>query len=311
MMRVLFFLIATSPAFACSVPVFRYALEHWPADAYRVTLPMGAALGGNFQITNGSANRIELRQPRMTGNDELVWSADYSMENVRRLVDSPARREIIKRLSDGESAVWVLLESGNAKKDAEAAEFLAERLGFLAGVMKLPVLDEQDLKNGLVSVSGDDLRLAFSMMKVKRDDPEEDAFAAMLLASEEGLREFDEPMVFPIFGQGRVLYALVGKGIRAETVDSAAAFLVGSCSCQVKEQNPGVDLVMAADWKQVAKHGKELVPVEKSNEAQPQTVRIEAPRSEDAPEKDAKIAIPVVAVAILALIAGRAWLRRA
>ena len=72
----------------------------------------------------------------------------------------------------------------------------------------------------------------------------------MLLASEEDLRGFqNEPMAFPIFGQGRVLYALVGKGIKVETVDRAAQFLIGSCSCQVKEQNPGVDLVMATDWK--------------------------------------------------------------
>ena len=33
----------------------------------------------------------------------------------------------------------------------------------------------------------------------------------------------------------------------------AAAFLIGKCSCQVKEQNPGVDLLMKADWTSAAK----------------------------------------------------------
>jgi hypothetical protein len=28
----------------------------------------------------------------------------------------------------------------------------------------------------------------------------------------------------------------------------ALAFLVGSCSCEVKELNPGLDLLMAANW---------------------------------------------------------------
>ena len=60
-------------------------------------------------------------------------------------------------------------------------------------------------------------------------------------------------MVFPVFGQARVLYALVGKGIRHETIDRAASFLIGSCSCQVKEQNPGADLLMTVDWKKLLK----------------------------------------------------------
>ena len=38
MIRLLFFLLTATSALACSVPVFRYALEHWEADAYRVTV---------------------------------------------------------------------------------------------------------------------------------------------------------------------------------------------------------------------------------------------------------------------------------
>ena len=65
-------------------------------------------------------------------------------------------------------------------------------------------------------------------------------------------------MVFPIFGRGRVLYALVGKGIRADNLGEAARFLIGSCSCQIKEQNPGVDLILSADWKKLLKTDKLL-----------------------------------------------------
>ena len=70
----------------------------------------------------------------------------------------------------------------------------------------------------------------------------------MLLGSEEDLAESKEPIAFPIYGRGCVLYALVGKGINAETIDEACAFLVGPCSCIVKEENPGVDLLVSADW---------------------------------------------------------------
>ena len=275
---VLFLLVATS-AFACSVPVFRYALEHWEADAYRVTVPPGAKVEGKFNVTRADAPKIELRQPAIMRNEEVIWSADYNEANVKVLVDSLARQQVAERLGAGESAVWVLLESGDKAKDDGAAKFLDERLEYLSGVMELPKLDQQDIKNGLVSVPGDGLRLAFSTLRLKRDDPAESAFIAMLLASEPDLRGLNEPMVFPIFGQGRVLYALVGRGIKVETIDRAAQFLIGSCSCQVKEQNPGVDLVMAVDWKQMIKDqampGQKLPELSEIADLLPQTVKID------------------------------------
>jgi hypothetical protein len=54
--------------------------------------------------------------------------------------------------------------------------------------------------------------------------------------------------VFPVFGQGRVLYALVGAGINEMTIAETCGFLVGACSCQVKALNPGTDLLIWADW---------------------------------------------------------------
>jgi len=309
-----FLLLAAASAPACSVPVFRYALEHWEADAFRVTIPKGAKLAGNFSIQTAETTKIELRHPRAMGNDEIIWSADYSEANAKVLADSPARKEIAERIGNGESAVWVLLESGDAKKDAEAAKFLDQRLAYLAGVMELPKLDQQDVKNGLVSIPGDGLRLSFSTLKVKRDDPAENALVAMLLASEEDLRSLSEPMVFPIFGQGRVLYALVGKGIQVETIDSAAQFLIGSCSCQVKEQNPGVDLVMAVDWKKLVKEqaapGQKLPELSEIADLLPQTEKIEAAHQESQVKPDWRIVAVIVLVVAFAFALKRFWTSR-
>ena len=304
-------LLTATSAFACSVPVFRYALEHWEADAYRVTAPKGAKLEGNFVVTTAETTQIELRHPISMRHDEVVWSADYTEANAKRLVDSPARREIADRLANGESAVWVLLECGDKAKDDEAAKFLDERLEYLGGVMELPALDQQDIKNGLVSIPGDGLRLAFSTLRLKRDDPEEGAFVAMLLASEPDLRDLGEqPMAFPIFGQGRVLYALVGKGIKVETVDHAAQFLIGSCSCQVKEQNPGVDIMMAVDWKKMVKDqsmpGQVLPELSAIADLLPQTVKIggeSAPEGAAAAPERGWMVGPLAALAMIVLIA--------
>ena len=64
-------------------------------------------------------------------------------------------------------------------------------------------------------------------------------------------------MAFPIFGRGRALYALAGKGITKENVWEASFFLAGDCSCQIKAENPGTDLLMAADWMKVFEGVKE------------------------------------------------------
>jgi len=44
------------------------------------------------------------------------------------------------------------------------------------------------------------------------------------------------------------LAAFVGKGINAENIEDASIFLVGKCSCQVKELNPGTDIMFSVNW---------------------------------------------------------------
>lgn len=44
----------------------------------------------------------------------------------------------------------------------------------------------------------------------------------------------------------------VGKGINVENLVDCMVFLAGACSCQVKDQNPGMDLLMSWDWEKSA-----------------------------------------------------------
>jgi hypothetical protein len=154
----------------------------------------------------------------------------------------------------------VLLESGNETSDAPAALLIEERLKYLASVLELPKLDAQDIANGLVSVGEEGLRLEFSIVRLARNDPRERPFIQMLLGTEADLEAVNAPIVFPVFGQGRALYALAGDGIRDETIERAATFLIGKCSCEVKEQNPGMDLLLAADWKSIVESQSSGIP---------------------------------------------------
>jgi hypothetical protein len=286
-------LLTAASALACSVPVFRYALEHWEADPYLAVVFHRGALTpeqqaqvqalkpatdaiekANLSVTTVDVSaemspdhaeiwkaqpadavlpRLVLHYPRSTAVKLDLVATPLAEAAAWKIADSPVRRDILERLGDGQSAVWVLLESGDAAADDAAAKILQERLDYLLGVLALPELDAQDIANGLVSVSQEELRLDFSIIRLSRKNAEERALIAMLMGSEDDLQGLaDKPMVFPIFGRGRALYALVGKGISPETIEEAATFLIGKCSCQVKEQNPGIDLLFTADWKKLA-----------------------------------------------------------
>jgi hypothetical protein len=74
-----------------------------------------------------------------------------------------------------------------------------------------------------------------------------------------------QPVAFPVFGRGRVLGALSGEGLTADAVRGVAEFLTGPCSCQVKELNPGADLLMVADWDAFLSEGGALAQPEVPN----------------------------------------------
>jgi hypothetical protein len=181
-----------------------------------------------------------------------IWSGALTKEAVSRLLDSPVRREVARRILKGETAVWVFLEGGDKKLDDEKFEVLEKNLRQAERTLKLPEIEEQDIADGLVTIDPDQLKIKFSAIRLSRDNPQEEMFVQMLLRSEEGLLDEEfagKPMAFPLFGRCRALYALVGDGIVEETILVACAFLIGPCTCQVKAQNEhGVDMLTSVDW---------------------------------------------------------------
>jgi hypothetical protein len=312
--------LLTVPVWGCSVPVFRYALEHWTSAPFQALVfhrgqlsdaqkaaardlgPDGLAgkVHANMSLRmvdldqdpppelvelsrehgGDSLPRLVVTFPSSNRRNSVVWSGPLDAEGIAQLLDSPARKEIVQRLTDGQSAVWVLVESGDAVKDSAAAALLERRLKYLESVLEIPKLDAQDIANGLVSVGQEGLRLEFSLFRLSRNDPHERPFIRMLLGVEADLEDVKAPLVFPVFGQGRALYALAGDGIKDETIDRAATFLVGKCSCEVKEQNPGMDLLLAADWEGIVKSQTAGIPdlptMAELTKAAPVTVTITA-----------------------------------
>ena len=297
--------IATaSLAIACSVPVFRYALEHWRPDPYVAFVfhdgdltPQQQTIAESMQTksadgspaanvvvkvvdvsadTDPSTQKIRqehpsdklpwmvIQSPPKRGPSQTIWQGELTADNAAMVMDSPARTQVSKRLVDGESVVWILLECGQKEQDDAAFDVLTEELKTLQTKLKLPEIEDEDL--GDLSVNPDALRIAFSAVRVSRDDPKERALVEMLVRVEPDLQDEEiraQPMAFPVFGRGRALYALVGKGIAPDVIAEASEFLTGACQCTVKAQNPGVDLIMNVNW------DKLVIPTEPLDEDLP------------------------------------------
>ena len=192
-----------------------------------------------------------------------IWSGAFTRKNIGAIMDSPIRRELVKRILAGNSAVWLFLESGNKEEDDKLfrelekhARVAEKEIAIPEGVIQQSALDDPDLLLGPgdqenILESSVPLKIAFSILRLSRKDPQEAVLLAMLLHLEDDLLDKDmesKPMLFPAFGKGRVLAPLVGNGINEENALGDCGYLCGPCSCQVKNQNPGMDILVKADW---------------------------------------------------------------
>lgn len=97
------------------------------------------------------------------------------------------------------------------------------------------------------------LRLA--LVKLDRKDTREQWLLRNLLAVQKVPPEKEkEPLLYAVFGRGRAMGPCIGEQINSDSIDELVAFLGGACSCVIKDQNPGVDLLFAWDWEATAEH---------------------------------------------------------
>ncbi len=333
-------LCVTGPLYACSVPVFRYALERWPVDAYRLVVfhdgdlseaqqELQNRLGGYSEIGYGrpplvmewadvtdtipehlAEIRHEVRDtpvplmvllpPAMGGEDVVLWTAPLSTASVEQLVGSPVREDLTKRLIDGETAVWLLLQSGDQAKDDAVAAALEEGLRAMESSLKLPhQLDPTDTEYDTALSEEVELKIAFSILPMDLNDPCETLLASVfkdIVTTEEGQAL---PAVVPVFGRARALVFLDEADVELDTIAEICHFLVGPCSCQVKQLNPGVDLPILVDWdaRIVGMMGDEEIPTSLlvpgvMARAEPNVPRVETPSGLDEPEETLAAAVP-------------------
>lgn len=283
--KVLLVLILTASyhtsVFSCSTPVFRYALEMWGAYAYVVEvyhdgnldesqqraltyLKNAYASEGpvNIQVVEITENYpadmrkedlplLRLSYPKEHKIHDIVWQGKLSETHAKNIIDSPSRKQVLNNISRGDAAVWLFLESGNALKDARQLKILKDELQRLSKTLKLSET-ATDVAGNLLDIEIINTGVDFSLIEIDRNDPAEEIFIKILLGTEADLSLFQNiPLAFPVFGQGRALYALAGNGIKPKNIEEACSTIIGWCSCTIKDDNPGTDLLLKADWNSI------------------------------------------------------------
>ncbi len=281
--KILLVLVVATKALACDTPVFRYAIERWEADPYRLMVftdgeltdtqkevvegfkkyenygyqqpPLLVTQTDVSAVTNLSktvwsnisSNRaapaVALLYPREI-DDAVVWVDDLTTNALNRIVMSPARLETANRLLGGDAAVWVMFLGDDPEENQRAREALDETLRKI----EADTTYNEDFLEKVANEGGEAPELKFSVLEVDRKDPREAVFKAIYSNLSTDAAENTGPVILPIFGQGRAVIIMMKEFVEEEYIESIAEFLTGPCSCEVKGLNPGFDVLIPVDW---------------------------------------------------------------
>jgi hypothetical protein len=278
---ILCFLSLTTVASACNIPVFRYALERWRPDSSNVVVfhnsPLSDAqrnsvknlqsLDANVKVLQQSTDapmddsiallwdelskQPDLQLPyvvvrsSVAGTQVYGWRGSLAETEAVKLLSSPVRQELSKRLLSGHSAVWLVLKSNDAARNAEVVSLLQGELQQLSEEIPLP---EGIGLPGSELFSEIPLLMRFSVLEIDPADSDEQFLTSLLKGFEPDSIDNGQPLVVPVFGRGRALEVIPAGQVNAGLVEDLTLFLCGACSCQVKERNPGFDLLISAKW---------------------------------------------------------------
>lgn len=305
------------PAIACNIPVFRYALERWSSDEIKVTVFHDSSLlakqlssidslrsaatsgGGNANILVETVSTESIprtlqslwEQVRKEASSDLnspiavahgkhrkgpfiAWVGSL-VDASSTLVDSPVRQKLAKRLLAGDAIVWLVIEAKNSDESSARIAQLQDQVKKLASQIELP---EGIGLPGSELFSEVPLLLQHSILKIQRDDPNEKFLLGIFQGFQPEAYERGEALYVPVFGRGRALEVIPESQLDDALARDLTQFLCAACSCQVKEQNPGFDLLLNVDWDlELFGEGGEKPPASEKGLGQQKKVLLQIP----------------------------------
>ncbi len=139
----------------------------------------------------------------------------------------------------------MFLKTSDSKKDQAIRNLLAVELERLSKKLQLP--DGIGLP-GSELYAEVPLLLKFTILEMDPKDSKEQLLIKLMTGFESDTQ--NEPLLAPVFGRGRALEVIPAKQMNEGLIEDLTMFLCGACSCQVKERNPGFDLLLSTNWNQ-------------------------------------------------------------
>jgi len=189
--------------------------------------------------------------PNHFKEDPPAMVIPFSRDAMAGLLQSPARKQIAEHIVAGESVVFALLTSPDPTANTKARVTAEKNLARLAEHLELPQLTEDDFAQHIDETVPIELKLSFKLVTIDPADEAEAKTVKLLTSYDPSIKLADGPQLFAFFGRGRVIGPIPHTHIDERTLYDVCSYLVGACSCQVKADNPGWDMLLSVDWDQV------------------------------------------------------------
>jgi hypothetical protein len=224
---------------ACTTKVSEWVLLNAPANQYSLVYYYNNSLNETARKQNTvivenikpaniqyiSIVKKDTEQPYYAlyyGNRFFARYDDF--QDLRGLTTSPLREKIADEIMAGKLCVLLYLTTDNKVKDEKGLEVIQKALG------------------------SSPFKEIITVLELSRNNIEEAHFVSFLLNVEDDLRTISEPMLFGIFGRFKALEPLLGKGITEENINLMIDFLTADCSCLIKDNLPGTDILFTNNW---------------------------------------------------------------
>ena len=156
--------------------------------------------------------------------DNRLFSVYYNPQELKDLSVSPLRKKIAAELMSGKLFVMLYLKTGIPEKDDPALRIIKR------------------------TIAASPFREIIPLVEINRNSVEEKHLVSMLLNVESDLKEINEPMLFGVFARFKALEPLLAKGISEENINLMIDFLTADCSCLIKDDLPGTDILFTKNW---------------------------------------------------------------
>ncbi len=174
-MLVLGIWLVAATALACKVPVFRYALERWQVDRYRMVAVVDgqssdavtealerlnaiAESGANIETevidlsalseeqlwqledvdVSADTPLLQVFYPAKEGRRIKCWEGELTADAIARWIDSPLRKQIADDIIAGDSAVFLLVDGADQVQNQNIAEGVQSWLVAAADAIEIP-----------------------------------------------------------------------------------------------------------------------------------------------------------------------------